>query len=438
MKKSVGHTSPNQPSRGERPAGRKPDARPTRGRSKTTVVVATVLVAAAIVFGFSQFGPESVRTSIASTWSSLFSSPTPSPTMSPTPAPTSTPTPSSSPTPTAAPTATPTLPPTPPPTVTPAPGTTSKLPAVNTVPLLYHPDLSKYTTEAWKNSAQPLLGITVFVDAGHGGSTTKIRDSGAVYAGVQEAPINFKVALLLRTELEARGATVVMTRTEDDQFKSLHYRVALLAHYVFLDHRNASGADIALLDRLEALFTPSITLNTDDYSTNGRSVYKGLGARPDLRTILDMQNQHKDIVFVALHCNSLPTATSVHGLEVYWASRNMIYNDERHLAADKTVKDKYPINPSYQFYDDSARLKFALALKYGIIGTCPELENPKLVNHQVVEGNYAVLREENVVSALVEMGYLTNATDRANLLKPEYQQRIASGVADGITSFYCG
>jgi N-acetylmuramoyl-L-alanine amidase len=312
------------------------------------------------------------------------------------------------------------------------------LPAVNTVPILYAPDLSKYTTEAWKNGAQPLLGITVFVDAGHGGSTTKIRDSGAVYAGVLEAPINFKVALLLRTELEARGATVVMTRTEDDQFKSLHYRVALLAHYVFLDHRNAAGADIALLDRLETLFTPSLTLNTDDYSTNGRSVYKGLGARPDLRTILDMQNQHKDIVFVSLHCNSLPTATSVHGLEVYWASRNMIYNDERHLAADKTVKDKYPINPSYQFYDDAARLKFALALKYGILGACPELENLKLANHQVVEGNYAVLREENVVSALIEMGYLTNATDRANLLKPEYRQSIAVGIADGITRFYCG
>jgi N-acetylmuramoyl-L-alanine amidase len=304
--------------------------------------------------------------------------------------------------------------------------------------LIYTPDLSKYTTEAWRNSAQPLLGITVFVDAGHGGYTTKIRDSGAVYAGILEAPINFKVAVLLQKELEERGATVVMTRTEDDQFKSLHYRVALLSHYVFLDHRKADGADITLLDRLEALFTPSITLNTDDFSTNGRSVYKGLGARPDLRTILDIQNQHKDIVFVSLHCNALPTATSVHGLEVYWGSRNIVYNDERHLAADKTVKDKYPINPSYQFYDDAARLRFAQSLKYGILGTCIELENTKLVNHQIVEGNYAVLREENVVSALVEMGYLTNKTDRENLLKPEFQQRVAVGVADGITRYYCG
>ena len=66
-----------------------------------------------------------------------------------------------------------------------------------------------------QSSAGPLQGITVLVDAGHGGS-----DGGAVGkgTGVLEKELNLKVALALRDELEDSGAQVIMTRDHDMEY----------------------------------------------------------------------------------------------------------------------------------------------------------------------------------------------------------------------------
>ena len=58
----------------------------------------------------------------------------------------------------------------------------------------------------------PLSGLTILVDAGHGGydGGARCRDSG-----VWEKEINLAVALQTEAALTARGAAVVMTRTAD-------------------------------------------------------------------------------------------------------------------------------------------------------------------------------------------------------------------------------
>jgi N-acetylmuramoyl-L-alanine amidase len=127
----------------------------------------------------------------------------------------------------------------------------------------------------------------------------------------------------------------------------------------------------------------------------------------------------------------------VHGIEVWWSSRNAIYNDELDLAKDATIKDKYPINPSYQFYDDTARRRYATLLRDSILELCPDLYYEQSTSGQIPEGNYAVLREENLVSAMVEMGYLTNSGDAERLKDPAYLEKIARGVANGIFAYFC-
>ena len=59
---------------------------------------------------------------------------------------------------------------------------------------------------------QPLRGLTIAVDAGHGG-----YDGGAVgrVSGVAEKGLNLDVALHVQKLLLAHGADVVMTRTDD-------------------------------------------------------------------------------------------------------------------------------------------------------------------------------------------------------------------------------
>ena len=58
----------------------------------------------------------------------------------------------------------------------------------------------------------PLTGCRFVLDAGHGGF-----DGGAKSpSGTTEAPLNLKVASYLQKELEALGAEVIMTRTDDE------------------------------------------------------------------------------------------------------------------------------------------------------------------------------------------------------------------------------
>lgn len=60
--------------------------------------------------------------------------------------------------------------------------------------------------------SQSLAGVTVFVDAGHGGYDGGSR---AKESGIWEKEINLAVALKTRQALVAHGATVLMAREED-------------------------------------------------------------------------------------------------------------------------------------------------------------------------------------------------------------------------------
>ena len=93
------------------------------------------------------------------------------------------------------------------------------------------------------NGTQPLTGITVAIDAGHGGT-----DSGALGLaftnGAMEKQINFAAAGALKKKLELLGATVFMVRSADDSL-SLDER-ALAAQNQHPDffislHSNSAG-----------------------------------------------------------------------------------------------------------------------------------------------------------------------------------------------------
>lgn len=65
--------------------------------------------------------------------------------------------------------------------------------------------------------ATPATSKTIVVDAGHGG-----EDSGAVASdGVMEADINLKIALKLQNLLEQSGATVILTRSDENAIYNL-------------------------------------------------------------------------------------------------------------------------------------------------------------------------------------------------------------------------
>lgn len=66
-------------------------------------------------------------------------------------------------------------------------------------------------TEIPVNSEQTLKNVSIVIDPGHGG-----LDNGASAGSVNEAELNLEISFALKEELENRGATVNLTR-EDEQ-----------------------------------------------------------------------------------------------------------------------------------------------------------------------------------------------------------------------------
>ncbi|MGE7981206.1 N-acetylmuramoyl-L-alanine amidase [Solibacillus sp. NPDC093137] len=130
------------------------------------------------------------------------------------------------------------------------------------------------TSEAAERKKGTLKGLTIVLDAGHGGNdrgTTGVR-------GTDEKEINIITAELLRSKLQAAGANVVMTR-ESDIFVDLRKRVAV---------SHQAGADAFISIHYDANEDSSVSGFTT-YYTNGYQqklaeyVHEGLASKVSLK-----------------------------------------------------------------------------------------------------------------------------------------------------------
>ncbi len=128
--------------------------------------------------------------------------------------------------------------------------------------LLYHKEMeTALTTMVYR----PLSGITIVLDAGHGG-----KDNGAMISGVNEQDINLSIIQKLKTLLEGSGASVQLTRD--------------------------GNYDLA-----------------DDGVSNRK--------RDDMKKRVAMINDTTPDIFISVHLNAYPN-TSVHGAQVFYQKGN--------------------------------------------------------------------------------------------------------------------
>jgi N-acetylmuramoyl-L-alanine amidase len=220
----------------------------------------------------------------------------------------------------------------------------------------------------------------VVVDAGHGG-----RDAGTVGLrlprGVQEKHVALAIAQKLRTELEARGIDVLMTRTTDTL--------------------------INLFERA-----------------------------PMCRADCDL--------FVSIHVNSLEPRRgyeSVSGLETYFLSEARTA-DARRVAAVENAALRYEMDAAAQesaldfilkdlhtneYLRESAQLaEFVQRLAQAV--------HPGERRH-VSQAGFAVLGTARRPAILVETGFGTNRTDAGFISSPDGQKKLAAAIADGIVAY---
>jgi N-acetylmuramoyl-L-alanine amidase len=235
-------------------------------------------------------------------------------------------------------------------------------------------------TAAGETSLIRALGLKInriVIDAGHGG-----HDSGTLGVdGIQEKDVVLDVALRVGKMLHERlGAEIIYTRS-DDTFIPLETRTAMA---------NKAQADLFL----------SIHANSSpDPSARGVEVYY-------------------------LNFTSDPTALDVAARE------NAVAGESIHQLSDlvKKIALKDKIAESREFAADVEGSLFTGLTK----------GNAGLRDRGVKKAPFVVLIGANMPSILAEISFVTNARDAEQLREPEYRQRVAESLFNGVARYESG
>ena len=218
----------------------------------------------------------------------------------------------------------------------------------------------------------------IVIDSGHGG-----KDSGAVGTNRRyEKHVVFAVSKELYKILKQRGYKVYLTRTKD-KFIKVKKRTVLANTKkadIFLSiHANAAPKS----NRLKARGIETYFLSP---ARSERA--KRVAALENKSDIEDMSFNSKNTLLTILNQNKITLSQKL-GIDIH---QHMLYS------ARKRYKD--------------------------------------VVDGGVREGPFWVLVGAQMPSVLIELGYITHKEESRRLFEKSYQKRLATGIADGIDSFF--
>ncbi len=220
----------------------------------------------------------------------------------------------------------------------------------------------------------------VMIDPGHGG-----KDPGAIgVSGTYEKHIALATALELRGLLEREG----------------RYRVAL---------------------------------------TRARDIFVSLEQR------VTRAQEHGAALFVSMHADALSNH-SVRGASVYTLSTTASDEQTAQLAARENAADRF-MGPAYpgvspevarilaslvQRETRVASARLARTMVGGLDRDLPMLPNPDR------HAGFVVLKAADIPSVLVEMGFMSNPHDEAELRKPAHRALVAQAMKTAVDAYFAG
>ena len=120
----------------------------------------------------------------------------------------------------------------------------------------------------------------------------------------------------------------------------------------------------------------------------------------------DMANKAEADMFISIHANS-STNTAPSGIQVYYYA---------------------PSSNANLYAQSYVRKTLAEQVSSG-------MQNATGTASKVYTANYAVLRENDRPSILVETGFLSNEEEEALLAKDSYRQDLAEGIYEGVLNY---
>lgn len=219
----------------------------------------------------------------------------------------------------------------------------------------------------------------IVLDPGHGGV-----DPGAIgIGGTHEKDITLAMAREIRRQLEATGKYRVFLTRDQDVFIRLRDRIAIARqqsadlfisiHADSMGNRETRGASIYTL--------------SENASDSEAAALAARENRADIIAGVDLSRESRDVTSILI--DLAQRETSNHSISL---ARSLVQEMGREV-------NLLPVNPH----------RFA---------------------------GFAVLRAPDVPSALIELGYLSNAQDEGQLNKPQYRQRVASGIVRSIDAYF--
>jgi len=272
------------------------------------------------------------------------------------------------------------------------------------------------------SSSGVLGGKIIILDPGHGADTTNY------FMGYCEHSAMLTLALKIKPLLEARGATVHLTRSTNDGVL-LSTRVAI-SNILSLEALKSSRAQNATdeyilinelneIDRLISIMHSIIANPEDNAAIYFNTPFSpSVPIHPDLERIFELQSDPiigERFLFISLHSNATgrPIDTTAHGADVFHVS-NYVSSLTGYFS-------------NYSFVEQSARFGEIILDHIQYVG---------IQKNTVSHANYFVIREHNIPAVLVENGHHTNAFDRALLMSDFFLERLAFAYLDAITSYF--
>lgn len=261
-----------------------------------------------------------------------------------------------------------------------------------------------------------LKGKVVILDPGHG------KGSGGAFKDYAEHVYNLIHAKYMKEALENCGATVVMTR-EDSTNVNNYARVSLANKYALQVLRDCyqqgteeEQAQVPEIERLMGVMQSVIddpklanTYYLAPYeSANGRPVH------PDLKKIFEYEKDPRldHIIYISIHSNATANAsTKVNGTVLYYM--------------DNAYNKKY-----YTGYQVKENKALATHLFDRVT------ESGGYARRGISVNDFFMVREVNIPSALIEIGFHTNTADREKLTDEIVQKRVANSVAYGVIDYF--
>lgn len=286
-------------------------------------------------------------------------------------------------------------------------------------------ELSRREVERFKNQAisRDLEGVTVILDAGHGG-----RDIGASHNGVWESDYVYDVLCRIKARLEKNTAAQVLTTIRDTQYGFRIFETRGLP-------LNQSESILTTPPLRLASSTPNdVGVNLRWYLSNSyqRSLQKK-GVDPD------------KIVFASLHADSLHP--SLRGTMIYvpgekYRGKTYGFNGAAYRAR-KEVREKSHVSFTREQRQKSEGLsrEFAAHLLKALKQRGARIHPYQPVRDRIIRRTRpwvpAVLRCNEVsVQILLEVCNINNPADARTLTDPAFRQKIADAFVDALLSYY--